>query len=155
MEPRPIVADTVRRAPLPAPGRPPLRLVELAEGGGSEVVRTLRRRESVDTLVLADRSGRRELLALLSAGVRGAVTVEAPGAVHIRARPQASEPMLSDRDRLVLHLVADGHTNDAVGACLGVSGLTIKSHLSRIGRKLGTGDRAAMVAVAIRRRLIP
>ena len=33
---------------------------------------------------------------------------------------------------------------------LSLSALTVKSHLSRIGRKLGTGDRAQMVALAMR-----
>ena len=36
------------------------------------------------------------------------------------------------------------------GATLSLSALTVKSHLSRIGRKLGTGDRAQMVALAMR-----
>jgi DNA-binding CsgD family transcriptional regulator len=31
-----------------------------------------------------------------------------------------------------------------------VSPLTVKSHLARIGRKLGGGDRAHMVAIAYR-----
>ena len=33
---------------------------------------------------------------------------------------------------------------------LSLSALTVKSHLARIGRKLGTGDRAHMVALAMR-----
>jgi ribonuclease D len=33
---------------------------------------------------------------------------------------------------------------------LGLSALTVKSHLARIARKLGTGDRAEMVALAMR-----
>ena len=33
---------------------------------------------------------------------------------------------------------------------LGLSALTVKSHLARIARKLGTGDRAEMVAMAMR-----
>ena len=37
-----------------------------------------------------------------------------------------------------------------VGEQLGLSALTVKSHLARIARKLGTGDRAEMVAMAMR-----
>lgn len=57
---------------------------------------------------------------------------------------------LSLREVQVLQSVADGHPNHRIGAELGLSALTVKSHLSRIGRKLGTGDRAQMVVLAMR-----
>jgi len=37
---------------------------------------------------------------------------------------------------------------------LGLSALTVKSHLARIARKLGTGDRAHLVALAMRTEII-
>ena len=46
----------------------------------------------------------------------------------------------------MLQLVADGKSNKDIGEELGLSALTVKSHLARIARKLGTGDRAEMVA---------
>src|SRR5690606_2710893 len=57
---------------------------------------------------------------------------------------------LSSREVQVLQLVADGQSNKEIGEALNLSALTVKSHLSRIGRKLGTGDRAQMVALAMR-----
>lgn len=57
---------------------------------------------------------------------------------------------LSAREIEVLRLVADGHSNKEVGETLGLSSLTVKSHLARISRKLGTGDRAEMVALVMR-----
>jgi DNA-binding NarL/FixJ family response regulator len=57
---------------------------------------------------------------------------------------------LSAREIEVLRLVADGRSNKAIGQAMGLSALTVKSHLARIARKLGTGDRAGMVAVALR-----
>ena len=57
---------------------------------------------------------------------------------------------LSDREIGVLRYVADGRTNTEIGERLGLSMLTVKSHLARIGRKLGTGDRAQMTAMALR-----
>ncbi|HZZ46138.1 MAG TPA: response regulator transcription factor [Pseudonocardia sp.] len=57
---------------------------------------------------------------------------------------------LSSREVEVLRLVADGQSNKEIGTALHLSALTIKSHLVRIGRKLGTGDRARMVALAMR-----
>jgi DNA-binding NarL/FixJ family response regulator len=62
---------------------------------------------------------------------------------------------LSDREIEVLRLVADGRSNKAIGETMGLSALTVKSHLARIARKLGTGDRAGMVAVAMRTGIIP
>ena len=46
--------------------------------------------------------------------------------------------------------MAGGHSNRDIGGELSLSALTVKSHLARIARKLGTGDRAEMVAVALR-----
>ena len=57
---------------------------------------------------------------------------------------------LSGREIEVLRLVSDGRSNKQIGEDLGLSALTVKSHLARIARKLGTGDRAEMVAMAMR-----
>jgi DNA-binding NarL/FixJ family response regulator len=57
---------------------------------------------------------------------------------------------LSTREIEVIRLVADGRSNKWIGEQLALSSLTVKSHLARIGRKLGTGDRAHMVALALR-----
>ncbi|HWB66273.1 MAG TPA: response regulator transcription factor [Mycobacteriales bacterium] len=62
--------------------------------------------------------------------------------------------LLSPRELEVLRLVSDGRSNKEIGESLGLSALTAKSHLARIGRKLGTGDRAEMVAVAMRAGMI-
>ena len=75
--------------------------------------------------------------------------------VYRLAYPAAdSGPMpvlhLSDREIEVLRYVADGRTNNWIGERLSLSVLTVKSHLARIGRKLGTGDRAQMTAMAMR-----
>ncbi|MER5640101.1 response regulator transcription factor [Kitasatospora sp. NPDC002227] len=76
----------------------------------------------------------------------------APGAVP-GAQPQAYRE-LSGREVEVLRLVAEGQSNKAIGVAMGLSALTVKSHLARIARKLGTGDRAGMVAVALRTGII-
>lgn len=70
-----------------------------------------------------------------------------------RRRPHAPPPPgapshpggyreLSGREVEVLRLVAEGQSNKAIGVSMGLSALTVKSHLARIARKLGTGDRA-------------
>lgn len=57
---------------------------------------------------------------------------------------------LSGREVEVLQLVSEGQSNKDIGVALGLSALTVKSHLARISRKLGTGDRAEMVAISMR-----
>ena len=57
---------------------------------------------------------------------------------------------LSARELEVLQGVADGRSNGDIAAALQLSPLTVKSHLARIGRKLGTGDRAHAVLLALR-----
>ena len=61
---------------------------------------------------------------------------------------------LSAREVEVLQLVAAGYSNGEVGHQLGLSASTIKAHLARIGRRLGSGDRAHLVALAMRTEII-
>jgi DNA-binding CsgD family transcriptional regulator len=61
---------------------------------------------------------------------------------------------MSAREVQVLQRVAEGHTNRQIGDDLCLSPLTVKSHLARIGRKLGTGDRAEMVAIGFRHGIV-
>ena len=132
-------------------------LPEITDGEGTALVRSLRRRESTHAVLLTRKAGRRELVVLLSGGVRGAVTAEAPGAVRVMVNPAAvpaGTPDLTARELGVLRLVADGRTNRQIGERLSLSALTVKSHLARISRKVGTGDRAEMVAFAIRHDLL-
>lgn len=89
----------------------------------------------------------------LAAGVRALVVTRseaARGPAPLSARLRAGTDALSGREVEVLGLVADGRSNRDIGEALGLSALTVKSHLARISRKLGTGDRAEMVALALR-----
>ena len=61
---------------------------------------------------------------------------------------------LTQREIEVLQAVAQGRSNKGIGEELGLSALTVKSHLARIARKLGTGDRAEMVALGMRAGLL-
>ena len=98
-------------------------------------------------------------LATLTGGLRAALSGEVhadPGIASSLAqgltKTGTEEPAgeLSARERDILRLVADGHTNKEIGEKVDLSALTVKSHLARIARKLGTGDRAHMVALGIR-----
>jgi ATP/maltotriose-dependent transcriptional regulator MalT len=61
---------------------------------------------------------------------------------------------LSDREREVLTLIAQGETNRGVAARLFISEATVKTHLLHVYSKLGVGDRAAAVAAGYERGLL-
>jgi DNA-binding CsgD family transcriptional regulator len=61
---------------------------------------------------------------------------------------------LTDRERQVLALIADGKSTKQTAARLGISYKTADSHRSRILEKLGVHETASMVRCAIRAGLI-
>ena len=61
---------------------------------------------------------------------------------------------LTAREVEILQLLAFGHTNKDIAEQLFISPDTVKTHLEHIFDKLGTSDRTAAVAEALRRRLI-
>ena len=172
----PTQAGAAARSQRPPAGPLCLLVPAIADGDSAMLIRTLRRRGAIRAVLLTRRAGRREVVALLGAGVRGAVTAEAqvrprpttPGTQpSTPAAPQSAPaeqadgstparigPDLTAREIGVLRLVADGRSNRQIGEALDLSALTVKSHLARISRKIGTGDRAEMVAVAFRHALL-
>ncbi len=71
-----------------------------------------------------------------------------------RALTKGRSARITPRERDVLALVAQGHSNRGVAAELGLAEETIKSYLSNILQKLQTGDRTEAVVIALRRGLI-
>lgn len=57
-------------------------------------------------------------------------------------------PQLTDREREVLELVAQGQANPAIAVRLGLSHKTVRNHVSNILTKLQVADRAQAVAQA-------
>ena len=57
---------------------------------------------------------------------------------------------LTDREREVLSLVAEGNTNKVIGAHLVIAERTVKSHLTNIMTKLRASDRTHAVVTALR-----
>jgi DNA-binding NarL/FixJ family response regulator len=76
--------------------------------------------------------------------------------IATRLMHQVREPgsPISDREREVLSLIAQGRSNREVAAELFISEATVKTHLLHVYDKLGVNDRAAAVAVGFQRGLL-
>ena len=70
------------------------------------------------------------------------------------ARPGRSELVLTDRERGVVQLIAEGHTNKKIGELLHISLKTVESHRAAAMRKLNLNSSAALVRYAIRNRIV-
>jgi DNA-binding CsgD family transcriptional regulator len=57
---------------------------------------------------------------------------------------------LSDRQVQILEALADGLSNAEIGARLWIVSDSVRSHLRRMSKQMGCGDRAGMVALGFR-----
>ena len=94
--------------------------------------------------------------ALLSPSVTRRVIGEfaTPGARGRAVDPPQEFAQLTDREREVMVLVAEGLSNDEIAARLVISPATAKTHVSRAMVKLGARDRAQLVVYAYEAGLI-
>jgi len=125
----------------------------LPDGSGLALLAELQRTGWSGCVVVPLADGARAVHAALAAGVRSCVLAGRPTSGPTgdgEAARAAARLGLSDREVEVLRHVASGRSNRAIGDAMGLSALTVKSHLARIARKLGTGDRAGMIATALR-----
>jgi DNA-binding NarL/FixJ family response regulator len=152
--------------------------VRLPDGSGLDVVRALRKEDrEVGLVVLTMYAGDEQLFAAMDAGASGFVGKDAPTSSVIRAVRQAAvapltftctglaeamvrrmssgaPPRLSDRERQVLDLLAEGLGVTAIAGRLYLSESTAKSHIGRIYEKLGAANRAQALVSAMRLGLI-
>jgi DNA-binding NarL/FixJ family response regulator len=78
-----------------------------------------------------------------------AIRRAAAGGLAFGVRPGGGVA-LSDREREVVALVAEGASNDEIGARLGISSRTVESHLRRLFERVGAASRAELAARAFR-----
>jgi len=151
--------------------------VRLPDGSGLEVVRALRKEsKQIGLVVLTMYAGDEQLFAAMDAGASGFVGKDAPTSTVIGAARQAAiapltftcmglaeamvrrmssgAPRLSDRERQVLELLAEGLGVTAIADRIYVSESTAKSHIGRIYDKLGAANRAQALVTAMRTGLI-
>jgi len=101
-----------------------------------------------------------ELLAAIRAAAQGEVFLDPAMAKALveevvqPSRSSAAEPVLSDREREVLRLLAYGHTNQQVAdrLCIGVK--SVETYKARLMEKLGLKGRAELVRYALRHSIL-
>jgi DNA-binding NarL/FixJ family response regulator len=150
--------------------------VAMPEMNGIEATRQiLSSCPGVEVIALSTHADKRYVLSMLDAGAAGYVIKNAAAdelvrAVHAVARGDAylspeianiviSRPrervpsaytLLSDREREVLQLLAEGRSSSEIAARLGISTRTVESHRANVMRKLGLHTVAALTKYAIR-----
>jgi DNA-binding NarL/FixJ family response regulator len=151
--------------------------VRMPKVGGIEVARRAQRSVPETGILLYTGYGDRALLTeALDAGVRGFVLKEAPMDDLLRAVEAVASgstyvdpvlagtlaassvgrqlPQLTQRERDVLRLLADGLANEEIGKRLFISAETVRTHVRKAMGKLDADTRTQAVARALRDQLI-
>lgn len=144
------ILNAIRREDLPT--RVLILSGELASGAVYEAVQA-----GVDGYLTKEADRRTIADAIVSVARGGTVLApEAQAALtqEVRGRVGDDAPVLSPREREVLRMIAEGHSGPAIAARLQIGTATVKTHTQNVYDKLGVSERAAAVAVAMRRKLL-
>jgi DNA-binding NarL/FixJ family response regulator len=151
--------------------------VRMPRLGGIEVAAQAALLSPDTAIVFYTAFGDRALLSqALDVGARGFVLKEAPLVDLVRAVERVAEgqayvdpvlagvlvggamadkvPTLTQREREVLRLLADGLANEEIGNRLGISHETVRTHLRKAMSKLEADTRTQAVAIALRHSII-
>ena len=155
--------------------KPDVTIVDPWRAGGEvdKVLMDLTDRLKAPIVVFTADGGSRLLSEALKAGVKGYVRKDSPAEDLVRAIQAArggefyvdpalsstivldeGDKTLSDRQREILQMLADGMQTEAVAQKLGLSTETVRTHTKRILAKLGADTRTQAVAIGIRTGLI-
>jgi NarL family two-component system response regulator LiaR len=118
-----------------------------------------------DVVQRAMRAGASGYLLKNATGLELAQAIRAAYGGRTTMAPEATEALvqtmrgpdgldLTEREREVLALMADGLSNAQIAARLTVSAATVKFHVGGIFSKLGVGSRAEVIALAYKRKLV-
>ena len=170
--------DAVSAAQICAQMKPQVALVDLVmPGGGIAATRDIRAASpATQVILLTSFDDSRQILAAIQAGALSCLLkdIDADGladAIRRTARGEAvlhprvagylldairrgatpgEEPLatLSEREREVLEVMAEGMSNQSIGEKLNISEKTVKTHVSNILAKLGVADRTQAAVYA-------
>jgi DNA-binding NarL/FixJ family response regulator len=151
--------------------------LQMPELSGIDLARRVMEERLQTRILLYTGHGDRALLSeAVDVGARGYILKEAPLPDLLRAISTVSEggtyvdpvlagalavpetaqqlPALTQREREVLRLLADGHSNEEVGKRLFIAPDTVRTHVRKAMRKLEANTRTQAVAEALRQSLI-
>jgi two-component system response regulator NreC len=142
--------------------RPQVRVLILSMHAGEEFVRSAIRAGASGFLVKG--AGLSDLVAATRAVAAGEAFF-CPAAARVLLldaqrpnglpAPESPAEELTDREREVLQLVAEGKSSKQIGELLHISAKTVEGHRSRIMDKLDIHDLAGLVRFAVRHNLVP
>jgi DNA-binding NarL/FixJ family response regulator len=156
--------------------RPDVTLMDLRmpKLGGVEAVAEIRSKHpAARIIVLTTFDGDEDIYRALQAGAKGYLLkgmfgeelIEAIRAVHAgksripsaiaeRLADRMGGPGLTSRELSVLQLIVAGKSNKEIGAELGISEATVKTHINSILSKLGVADRTQAATSALQRGIV-
>ena len=140
--------------------------IEMPEMSGLELARVIRERHSGTRVMVVTTFARSGYLKrAMDAGVRGYLLKDSPAseladavrrvyrgetlvAPELLTEAWTSVDPLSERERQVLKLAAEGQTSDAIAASLHLSPGTVRNYLSEASSKLGASNRIEAARIA-------
>ena len=156
--------------------RPDVVLMDLRmpEMGGVEAISAIRREFSdAKVIVLTTYDGDEDIYRSLQAGAQGYLLKDMffdelesairavhaggrkiPGVVAERLAGRMGGSDLTGRELEVRELIVRGLSNKEIGAALGISEATVKSHINSILGKLGVTDRSQAATTALQRGIV-
>ena len=156
--------------------RPDVVLMDLRmpEMGGVEAISAIRREfPGAKVIVLTTYDGDEDIYRSLQAGAQGYLLKDMffdelesairavhaggrkiPGVVAERLAGRMGGSDLTGRELEVLELIVRGRSNKEIGAALGISEATVKSHINSILGKLGVTDRTQAATTALQRGIV-
>ena len=142
--------------------------------GGVDAIRQIRQvHPNACILVLSSYEGDEDIHAALTAGAMGYILKHSsddeiipairrllqgkqwiPNAIAKQLAARERSEALSERERQIVNLLVMGEANKEIGQTLGITELTVKSHMKNILAKLNVRDRTEAVTVALRRGIV-
>lgn len=102
--------------------------------------------------LLSKTATKEQVVQTISATLRGELLLPADFLDFVHQKIQhpvhVSEPAITDREQVILQMVAQGLTNKAISIKLSVSQRTVENHLSKIFHRFNVQSRAEAVLVA-------
>ncbi|HEY1121570.1 MAG TPA: response regulator transcription factor [Haloferula sp.] len=141
---------------------------------GLEAIRQIREQDpNARILVLSSHEGDEDIHSALAAGAMGYILKHSsddqitpairallqgkrwiPLEVASQLAARERGEILSEREREIVRLLVKGEANKQIGDALGITELTVKSHMKNILAKLKVRDRTEAVTVALRRGIV-